>query len=84
MEKQEVNQLLAKGIAVLGAYLITEVAEHLIEENTKQELPKEPEKDNNQSWGKAIAYAALTGAFLGAFKLLVKRGSISGLEKINH
>lgn len=84
MEKQEVNQLLAQGVTILGAILIKEVAEHLIEENSKHALPKEPEKVNNQSWGKAIAYAALTGAFLGAFKLLVKRGSISGLEKINH
>jgi len=84
MKKQEVNQLAAQGATLLGAYLIKEVAEHLIEKNTEQELPKEPEKDNNQTWGKAIAYAALTGAFLGAFKLLVKRGSISGLKKLNH
>ena len=84
MDKKELNQLVAEGVTILGAYLIKEVAEHLIEESLNEELPKEPEKDNKQSWGKAIAYAAITGAFLGAFKLLVKRGSISGLEKLNN
>jgi len=83
MKKKEFNSLAAKGITMLSAYILLHEIEQLVEKKTRQKLPKEPEAGNKQSWGKAIAYAAFTGAFLGAFKLLVERGTVKGLKKLN-
>lgn len=79
--KETTKKLLVKGITLTSAFLLKRLTENYLEKNTGKELPKKPDQKNNQTWGQAITYAACTGAFLGAFKLVVDRMADQRLEK---
>ncbi len=80
--KNETKQLLVNGAAIFSAFLLKKAAEKLIRTTMDKEIPEEPEKNNDQTWPQAIAYAATAGALIGVFKLMVERTTDQQLEKI--
>lgn len=79
---KDTKQLIVNGAAIISAFLLKRAAEKLIRSTMDKEIPEEPEKDNDQTWPQAIAYAATAGALIGVFKLLVERTTDQQLEKI--
>jgi len=73
LAKTPTRKAAIKGITILSAFLLSKASERIIEKKTNTIVPKEPDLENNQTWKQAIAYAAVTGAILGVFKLLVER-----------
>ncbi|MBR9833317.1 DUF4235 domain-containing protein [bacterium] len=80
---KDTKKILVNGIAILSAFALKKVAEKLIEKSTEDVIPDEPENpSNNQTWPQAIAYAAISGAAIGVFRLIAERTANQQLEKI--
>tara|TARA_R110002049_G_scaffold238807_1_gene411896 strand:+ start:191 stop:445 length:255 start_codon:yes stop_codon:yes gene_type:complete len=80
---KDTKKIVVNGIAILSAFAVKKVAEKLIEQTTEGGIPEEPENpSNNHTWPQAIAYAAISGAVLGVFKLITERTANQQLEKI--
>ncbi|NBG65551.1 DUF4235 domain-containing protein [Acidiluteibacter ferrifornacis] len=80
---KDTKKILVNGIAILSAFALKKVAEKLIEKSTEDGIPDEPENpSNNQTWPQAIAYAAISGAAIGVFRLIAERTANQQLEKI--
>lgn len=77
MEKEELKQdlrlILINGSAMFGAFVLKKATQAIIEKGFGKKAPNDPH-DHSISWGEAIAYAALTGALAGIFKLYIKQG----------
>ncbi len=86
MKKETVNHelkvLVTNGSAILGAYLFKRAIEKILETFFQKEAPKKPDEQENIGWIEAIGWAAFTGAFAGALKLIISRGTKIQLDKV--
>lgn len=81
-DKDEQRKLIVQGVTVASAFLLKKAVETVIDKKTSKTIPNEPDKENSQTWGQAIAYAAFAGAFLSTFKLIVGRAADNKIEKL--
>lgn len=72
--KDKLWSLGTTGAVLLGGILAKKISETVWKKATKSNLPDDPE-DPGVDWGRAIAYAALSGALVQLMRMVINRQS---------
>lgn len=80
--RDEFKMMVTNGAAILGAYFLKRVTERILEAAFHKEAPNKPDEQEEVGWIEALGWAAFTGAMAGAFKLIIRRGTRTQLDKV--
>ena len=80
--REELKLMLTNGSAILGAYFLKRLTEKILESAFHKTVPDKPDEQKEIGWIEALGWAAFTGAMAGAFKLAIRRGTKTGLDRV--